>query len=59
MFEIIVPYFEVCGIKLTPVVKVLKPGQVVQIMLEFQSFFKKLKAFTLKDLADKYTRKVK
>lgn len=50
------PFSEVTGLKMTPQVKTLSAGQVVQISLEYESLFRKLKAMTLKELADKYNR---
>jgi hypothetical protein len=33
IFEIFVPYFEICGIKITPLVDKIEPGKVVEVIV--------------------------
>jgi len=40
IFEFFLPKFEVCGLKLTPMVERIKPEESVEINIEYQSFFK-------------------
>lgn len=44
------PHYEICGLKITPVVKTLGPYQEVEINIEYHSFMKKLGPNTLRDL---------
>lgn len=53
VFEIFVPPFEICGLKITPVVKNLSPNQEVEVNIEYHSFFKKLGPTTLRDIERK------
>lgn len=50
-FEVVVPHAEVCGMKVTPVVGSLRAGEVIQVMIDYTSRFRKLGPTTLKDLA--------
>jgi len=54
IFEYFLPLFEICGIKINPMVKNIKPGASVEITIEYYSVFKKLTAFTLMELTQKY-----
>lgn len=53
VFEIFVPDFQVCGLKLTPVVKHLPAKQEVEVNVEYHSFFKTLSPALLRSIADK------
>jgi hypothetical protein len=53
IFEIFVPEFEVCGLKVTPVVKTLPPKQEIEVNLEFHSFFKTLSSSLLNEITQK------
>lgn len=54
IFEFFLPYYEICGLKMTPMVSRLRPNETVEIILEYWSFFKKLKPFTMQQLRDEY-----
>jgi hypothetical protein len=53
VFEIFVPDFAVCGLKLTPVVKHLPAKQEVEVNVEYHSFFKRLSPALLTTIAEK------
>ena len=50
MFELFHPPFEICGLKITPVVKVLAANHEVEVNIEYHSFKKRLSPTTLRDL---------
>ena len=52
--EFFLPYFEVCGFKMTPMFFQLKSGKSIEINLEYHSKMKKLGAFTLEELKKTY-----
>lgn len=54
IFEFFLPLFEVCGLKINPMVSKIKPDQEIEININYVSFFKKLKAQTLHELQLKY-----
>ncbi len=49
-FEFFLPEYEICGLKLAPIVETIKPGDHTEINIQYDSFFKKLGAFTLQEL---------
>ena len=53
VFEIFMPFFELCGLQITPVVKMLAPHESLELSLEYWSFFKTFKHSLLKSLEDK------
>ena len=53
IFELFLPMFEICGLKLTPMVGTIEPNGTVEINIEYASFFKKLGPFTLEELREK------
>ncbi len=53
IFEIFVPDYDVCGLKVTPVVRTLPPKQEVEVNIEYHSFFKTLTPSLLGQLAQK------
>jgi hypothetical protein len=55
-FEVMAPYAEVTGLKMTPQVKTLAAGQVVQVSLEYEAGFRRVKAMTMRELEEKYRR---
>jgi len=44
IFEFFLPLFEVCGLKINPMVSKIKPDQEIKININYVSFFKKLKS---------------
>jgi len=48
------PEFEVCGLKMNPMIQKLKSEKSIEIQVEFYSFFKKLTPFTLEELKKKF-----
>lgn len=50
--EFSLPHFEVCGLRISPMVFKLAKGKSVELNLEFHSFMKKLGYSTLKDLKE-------
>lgn len=53
IFEIFVPDFEACGLKVTPVVKTLASKQEIEVNVEFHSFFKKMSIDLLNQIAQR------
>jgi len=53
IFEFFTAEFEICGIKITPMVGIVMPNMAVEINIEYSSFFKKIGAFTIKDIKNK------
>lgn len=58
MFEIFVPYFELCGLQITPLVKTLAPRETIELCLEYSSFFKTADSQLLRSLQEKYSQAV-
>ena len=58
IFEIFMPDYEACGLKVTPVVKNLPAKQEIEVSVEYHSFFKTLSPALLKKIADKSKPKV-
>jgi len=56
VFESFLPYYEISGLKMTPMVQQLAPGKSVDVILEYNSFFKKIGPFTLQELYEKYEK---
>ena len=56
VFEIFTPFFELCGLQITPIVKTLAPRESLELSLEYWSFFKTFKQSLLKILEDKYAQ---
>jgi len=54
VFESFLPYYEISGLKMTPMVQQLAPGKSVDVVVEYNSFFKKLGPWTLEELIKKY-----
>jgi hypothetical protein len=54
--EIFLPYYKVCGLKISPLVFRLQKGKSIEISVEFNSFFKKLTPFTLDDIREEQER---
>ncbi len=54
IFEFFLPYEEVCGLHITPMVQKIAPSESVEISIEYSSFFKRLGAFTLMQLKERY-----
>jgi len=54
MIEFFLPYYEICGLKITPLVTSIPPEKSTEVIIEYESFFKKLGAFTLGELKTKY-----
>ena len=52
--EIFLPFFEVCGLKITPLVASIAAEKSTEVVIEYESFFKRLSAYTLADLKTKY-----
>lgn len=52
--EFFLPFFEVCGLKLTPMFFKIKSGKSIEVNLEYHSKMKKLGAFTLKELKERH-----
>jgi len=60
IFEFFLPKFEVCGLKLTPMVERIKPEESVEINIEYQSFFKKIsKHNNIKTITMIITKRIK
>ena len=53
-FEIFLPYFEVCGIKVTPAVATIKALSTIQVSFEYKANLRKIGAFTLENLRKSY-----
>jgi len=58
IFEILVPEFEACGLRVTPVVKTLTAKQEIEVNMEFHSFFKKMSIDLLNQIAQRKKPKV-
>jgi len=56
VFESFLPYYEISGLKMTPMVQRLAPGKSVDVILEYNSFFKKIGPLTLQELYEKYEK---
>jgi hypothetical protein len=54
--EFFMPYYELCGLKLTPMVFNLYSGKSIEIIIEFFSFMKLLEAFTTAELDERYNK---
>ncbi len=54
IFEFFLPYPEICGLNMTPMVSRLRPNESVKIVLDYKSFFKKLGPFTMQELRETY-----
>ncbi len=54
IFEFFLPVPEICGLRINPMVSKIKPDQELEINIKYSSFFKKLKAYTLFELNQKY-----
>lgn len=50
IFEFFVPEHEICGLKINPMVAVIKAKTKIEIFLEYTSKFRKLKPDTLEEL---------
>jgi hypothetical protein len=53
--EFCLPYFEVCGLKISPMVFRLQKGKSVELNIEYFSFMKKLRYTTIKSLQETYS----
>lgn len=47
IIEFFLPFYELCGLRMTPMVQQIQREQQIQVHLEYDSFFKKLGAYTL------------
>lgn len=56
ILEFFLPDFSICGLKMATMVATLAANKSIDIDIEYTSFFKKLGAFTLKDLQEKFER---
>jgi hypothetical protein len=54
--EIFLPYYKVCGLKISPLVFRLQKGKSIELSVEFHSFFKKLTPFTMADIKEELAR---
>jgi hypothetical protein len=52
VFEIFLPDFKACGLKLTPVVRHLPAKQEVEVNVEYHSFFKTLSPALMREIAE-------
>ena len=56
IIEFFLPEYPLCGLKMTTMVATIPPQKKIDINIEYSSFFKKLGAFTLLDLQQKYEK---
>lgn len=56
ILEFFLPDFSICGLKMATMVASIAPQKSVDIDIEYTSFFKKLGAFTLKELQEKFEK---
>lgn len=56
VLEFFLPDFSICGLKMATMVATLAPSKSVDIYIEYASFFKKLGAFTLQELKEKFEK---
>ena len=56
IFEFFLPDFSICGLKMATMVATIAPQKSADIDIEYTSFFKKLGAFTLKELQEKFEK---
>lgn len=56
IIEFFLPEYPLCGLKMTTMVSTIPPQKKIDINFEYSSFFKKLGAFTLLDLQQKYEK---
>jgi hypothetical protein len=54
IIEFFLPDFQLCGLKMTTMVATIPSQKKIDVNLEYSSFFKKLGAFTLLDLQQKF-----
>ncbi|CAK81749.1 unnamed protein product (macronuclear) [Paramecium tetraurelia] len=54
IIEFFLPFYELCGLRMAPMVQQIQRDQLIQVHLEYDSFFKKLGAYTLQELKEKY-----
>lgn len=52
--EFFLPFFQICGFKLTPMWFKLKKGKSIEIKMEYHSQMRKMGAFTLQELEEAY-----
>lgn len=54
--EFYLPYFEICGLKISPMVFKLNKGKSVELNIEYFSFMKKMKYTTTKKLQEEFEK---
>lgn len=52
--EFFLPYFELCGLKLTPMVASIEPGKSLDVMVEYYSFTKRISYAKMEQLKHMY-----